>query len=102
MARWAPRLDPSQPPRPFQRHVPSLVPQHLSHPFLFLLSPFFHSSPWSGLSPPAYLRSGFGRLTTGPGRNNFLCLEPNWMGFPYPSPPASHFLPTILPKGDHA
>ena len=83
MARWAPRLGPNQPPRPFQRHVPSLVPQHLSHPFLFLLSPFFHSYPWSGLALPAYLRSGFGRLTAGPGRNNFLCLEPNWTGFPY-------------------
>lgn len=85
LARWGPRLGLNRPLRSFQRQVPSPVPQRLSHPFLFLLSPLFHSSPWSGLSPPSHLRSGFGRLTAGPGRTNFLCLEPNWTGFPSPS-----------------
>lgn len=85
LARWGPWLGLNQPLRSFQRQVPFPVPQRLSHPFLFLLSPLFHSSPWSGLSPLSHLRSGFGRLTAGPGRTNFLCLEPNWTGFPSPS-----------------
>ena len=54
--------------------------------------PFFSSylpssTPHLGQASPHQLISAlaFGRLTAGPGRNNFLCLEPNWMEFPYPS-----------------
>lgn len=72
--------------------------------------PFFSSSlpsstPPLGQASPHQLISAlaFGRLTAGPGRNNFLCLEPNWMEFPYPSlhQRATSSQP-FWPKGDHA
>lgn len=103
MARWAPWLGPNQPPRPFQRHVPSLVPQHLSHPFLFLLSPFFHSSPWPGLSPPAYLCSGFWQVDCRSWEEQLSLFGTELDGISLPkSPPAGHFLPTILAQKGRA
>lgn len=82
----------------------------LSTPFMPLFFPSslpaFHASPSSELSPPSHLRSDFGRLTEGPGRTNFLCLEPDWTGFPFPGlRECASLLPTVLadlPEGDRA
>lgn len=82
---------------------PVLLSCPLSSP---LLSPPNTSPLHQALSPLSHPRSGFGRLTEGPGRTNFLCLEPDWTGFPFPSLcERASLRPTVLadwPEGDRA
>lgn len=73
-------------PRPASAGLPetgafSIPSAPFSPPFLPRPSIPFHASPWSGLSPLSHLRSGFGRVTAGPAKTNFLCLEPDWRDF---------------------
>lgn len=75
-------------PKPASAGLPetgafSIPSAPLSRPFLPRPSPPFPASPWSGLSP-TISPTGFGRLTAGPGKTNFLCLEAYRTGFHSP------------------